>query len=437
MPQSMFRNRVTEALGIRYPIIQGGMQWVGRCGTSLSRVECRRSRNPYRFDPTQPLTLLAREIRALQGADGQTLQVSISPFCPQFPRHPMPNTVDAASSAAAFRASSKTRGPTVQRDIWPSSNRRALRSFTNARPCAHALSAEQRMASTSCPSMDSSALKATPARMTFPAWCWIPLAAKALKLPIIVCGGIGDGRGMAAALSLGAEGVTMGTRFVCTQEAPVHHDLKIALCKASERDTNLMFRTLNNTVRVFKNAISDEVVAMERRAGGCVFDDVRHLVSGARGRQAWEEGDVNGGALTAGMVIGLIDDISDLWRTGGNGSLRNASAIYTAHSAGQRPEKMGYLNQSMSRHHLPAITLENAFFWRAGADGLLEIYPLPGLRALCHHPPLPICPSCQSRNVADGRPSREEGRGAVVYDQSTGVGAWSGGALCNSDCGNG
>jgi NAD(P)H-dependent flavin oxidoreductase YrpB (nitropropane dioxygenase family) len=87
-------------------------------------------------------------------------------------------------------------------------------------------------------------------------------------------GGIGDGRGMAAALATGAEGVNMGTRFVCTQEAPVHQSLKNALRDASERDTQLIFRTMNNTARVFKNAVSNQVIEMERRPGGCRFDDI-------------------------------------------------------------------------------------------------------------------------------------------------------------------
>jgi NADH:quinone reductase (non-electrogenic) len=115
---------------------------------------------------------------------------------------------------------------------------------------------------------------------------------------------------LAAALALGAEGVNMGTRFVCTQEAPVHQSLKNALRNTSERDTRLIFRTLNNTARVFKNAVADQVIEMERRPGGCRFDDIRSLVAGGRGRLAWETGDVDGGVLTAGMVVGLIDDIS-------------------------------------------------------------------------------------------------------------------------------
>jgi nitronate monooxygenase len=137
----------------------------------------------------------------------------------------------------------------------------------------------------------------------------IPLAAQALRIPVIASGGIADGRGMAAALALGAEGINMGTRFVCTQEAPVHPALKAALCNASERDTRLIFRTLGNTARVFKNAVSEHVLALEQRPGGVQFEELRPLVAGARGRRAWESGDVDGGVLTTGMVVGLIRDI--------------------------------------------------------------------------------------------------------------------------------
>jgi nitronate monooxygenase len=171
----------------------------------------------------------------------------------------------------------------------------------------HALSAER--SGVDVVSIDGFECAGHPGEDDIPGLVLIPIAAKALKIPIIASGGIGDGRGMAAALALGAEGINMGTRFVCTREAPVHESLKQVLRQASERDTNLIFRTLNNTARVLKNAISDEVVAMERRPGGCQFEEVRHLVAGIRGRDSWERGDVNGGVLTAGMVIGLIDDI--------------------------------------------------------------------------------------------------------------------------------
>jgi nitronate monooxygenase len=94
---------------------------------------------------------------------------------------------------------------------------------------------------------------------------------------------------------------------MCTKEAPIHDNVKQALVAAGERDTNLMFRTMHNTARVFKNAISSEVVAMEKR--GAKFEEVRHLVAGARGKVALRNGEIDGGVISAGMVIGLIDDV--------------------------------------------------------------------------------------------------------------------------------
>ncbi|TPX33186.1 nitronate monooxygenase [Synchytrium microbalum] len=136
----------------------------------------------------------------------------------------------------------------------------------------------------------------------------LPKAAKVLKIPFIASGGFGDGRGLAAALAMGAEGVNMGTRFMATKEAPIHENVKKAMVAATERDTNLMFRTMHNTARVFKNKVSNEVVAIERK-GNAKFADVQHLVAGVRGKQVYENGDVDYGVWSAGQVLGLIDDI--------------------------------------------------------------------------------------------------------------------------------
>jgi nitronate monooxygenase len=135
----------------------------------------------------------------------------------------------------------------------------------------------------------------------------IPAAARALGIPIIASGGIADGRGLAAALVLGAEGVNMGTRFCATREAPIHERIKLALVNASERDTRLILRSLHNTARVLKNAVSEEVLASERR--GCTFEDIRPLVAGSRGRAALVAGEPEGGIITAGQTVGLIEDI--------------------------------------------------------------------------------------------------------------------------------
>ena len=119
-----------------------------------------------------------------------------------------------------------------------------------------------------------------PGEEDVPGLVLIPAAAAALDIPVIASGGIADGRGMAAALALGAQGVNMGTRFCATLEAPIHDNIKQALINASERDTRLIFRSLRNTARVLSNAVSNEVLSIENQPGGCVFEDIRHLVAG-------------------------------------------------------------------------------------------------------------------------------------------------------------
>jgi NAD(P)H-dependent flavin oxidoreductase YrpB (nitropropane dioxygenase family) len=137
----------------------------------------------------------------------------------------------------------------------------------------------------------------------------LPAAKRALKLPVIASGGIADGRSMAAALVLGADGVNMGTRFMLTRESAVHDNVKRTLLGATERDTTLIKRSLRRTARYFTNPVAQEVVALERRPGGASYDELQHLLAGSRGRAALESGDTDAGLICASQVIGLIDDI--------------------------------------------------------------------------------------------------------------------------------
>jgi nitronate monooxygenase len=137
----------------------------------------------------------------------------------------------------------------------------------------------------------------------------LPATVDAVKVPVIASGGMADGRSLAAAMTLGADGVNMGTRFICTQEAGVHEHVKRRIVEHTERDTVLINRTLRNTSRVAKNAISQEVAEIQRDAS-LGIEAVRHLVSGVRGRaQVLHEGDLDGGIWTAGQSQGLIHDI--------------------------------------------------------------------------------------------------------------------------------
>jgi nitronate monooxygenase len=136
----------------------------------------------------------------------------------------------------------------------------------------------------------------------------IPAAADKVKIPMIASGGFGDARGLVAALALGAEGINMGTRFMATVESPIHQRVKEQIVANDERATELIFRTLRNTSRVASNAVSREVVAIEKK-GGATIDDLKHLVAGQRGRVVYETGDPEFGIWSAGMVQGLIHDI--------------------------------------------------------------------------------------------------------------------------------
>lgn len=132
-------------------------------------------------------------------------------------------------------------------------------------------------------------------------------AKEELKIPFIASGGIANGTGLAASLALGAAGANMGTRFMCTQESPIHQKIKEHIVRSQESDTIHIFRTLRNTARVFKNKVAVEVV--EKEKAGAQFKDIQHLVSGARGRKVYEDGDVDAGVWSAGITVGLIHDI--------------------------------------------------------------------------------------------------------------------------------
>jgi len=135
-----------------------------------------------------------------------------------------------------------------------------------------------------------------------------PATADRLSIPIIASGGMADARGLVAALALGCDGANMGTRFMATVEAPIHENVKKQIVANDERSTNLILRTLHNTARVAKNAISDEVVEIEK-IGAATFADVKDLVAGARGGIVLDRGEMDAGIWSAGQTQALIHDI--------------------------------------------------------------------------------------------------------------------------------
>ena len=296
------KTAITELLGIKYPIIQGGMQWVGLA--ELASAVSNAGGLGILTGLSQPTpAALAAEIARCRAMTDRPFGVNMTIF-PTIKPPPYDEYINVIINSGVKIV--ETAGNKAV-DYFPKLKAAGITIIHKCVAVRHALAAERM--GVDAISIDGFECAGHPGEEDIPGLVLIPAAVSKLKIPVIASGGIADGRGMAAALVLGAQGVNMGTRFCATQEAPLHENIKRALVNGSERDTNLIFRTLHNTARVLKNAVSDEVVATERRPGGCEFKDIQPLVAGTRGRAALEAGDPNGGIITAGMVIGLIDDI--------------------------------------------------------------------------------------------------------------------------------
>ena len=296
------KTRITELLGIRYPIIQGGMQWVGRA--EMAAAVSNAGGLGILTALTQPTPdALAAEIERCRGMTDSPFGVNLT-ILPTASPPPYEQYLDVVIQSGIKVLETAGQSP---KEFIVKAKAAGVKIVHKCTAVRHALSAERN--GVDAISIDGFECAGHPGEDDIGGLVLIPAAARQVKIPLVASGGIADGRGMAAALVLGAEGVNMGTRFCATKEAPIHDDIKQALVGASERQTNIIFRTLHNSGRVLKNTISDEVVATERRPGGCEFGDIRHLVAGARGRAALETGDVNSGLVWAGQVVGLIDDI--------------------------------------------------------------------------------------------------------------------------------
>ncbi len=296
------KTRITEMLGIRYPIVQGGMQWVGRA--EMASAVSNAGGLGLLTALTQPSPeALAAEIARCREMTDQPFGVNIT-MLPSANPPPYAEYVDVVTSSGLKVVETAGNVPQEHFDRFRAAGVKIIHKCTAVR---HALSAQRR--GVDAVSIDGFEAAGHPGEDDVPGLVLIPIAVKALDVPVIASGGIADGRGMAAAIALGAEGVNMGTRFCATVEAPIHDGIKQALASATERDTLLIFRTLRNTGRVLKNAVSEEVLALERRPGGATYDDLRELVAGARGRAGLESGDPNAGLVWASQVVGLIDDI--------------------------------------------------------------------------------------------------------------------------------
>ncbi|KAI6027582.1 hypothetical protein PISMIDRAFT_243970 [Pisolithus microcarpus 441] len=298
----MIATALTELLRIRVPVVQGGMQWVGK--PSLVAAVSNAGGLGILTALTQPtpeqLRVAVRETRA---ATDKPFGVNIT-LLPTINPPDYQGYARAAVEEGVRIFETAGNNPSKLIEYLKSNGCIVIHKCTTIR---HAKSAERM--GVDVLSIDGFECAGHPGEEDIGGLVLLARAAQELRIPYVASGGIADGRGLAAALALGAAGVNMGTRFMCTVESPIHPNIKDTIVKATEQDTIHIFRTLKNTARVFKNSVSMEVVALERRAGGAQFSELRDLVSGARGKLVYENGDPDYGIWSAGVVLGLIKDI--------------------------------------------------------------------------------------------------------------------------------
>lgn len=295
------RTRFTELMGIEKPIVQGGMMWVGRA--EMAAAVSNAGGLGLLTALTQPTPDdLRREIDRCRSMTDKPFGVNLT-ILPSVSPPPYAEYRKAIIDSGVTIVETAGYKPQEHVDDFKANGVRVVHKCTAVR---HALSAERM--GVDAISIDGFECAGHPGEEDIPGLVLIPAAANVIKIPMIASGGFGDGRGLAAALALGAEGINMGTRFCATVEAPIHERIKQFLVDNDERATNLIFRPFRNTGRVAKNSVSDQVVEIANRAGA-VFEDVRSMVSGAQGRTALETGNVDAGLIWAGQVQGLIQDV--------------------------------------------------------------------------------------------------------------------------------
>ena len=297
-----FKTRITEMLGIEHPIVQGGMQGVGvaEMASAVSNAGALGILTAL----TQPSpAALSAEIERCRGMTDKPFGVNLTVF-------PTINSPDYKAYAQAIIDSGikivETAGTPAVREIWEMLKPAGVTILHKCTAVRHAVSAEK--AGCDIISIDGFECAGHPGEDDIPGLILIPAAADKVKIPLLASGGFGDGRGLAAALALGADGINMGTRFCATVEAPIHAKVKQAYLNNDERGSVLIFRNLKNTARVGRSAVSEEV-ARRLAVPGATFDDVKELVAGAAGREMLQTGDLSKGVFWAGMVQGLIHDI--------------------------------------------------------------------------------------------------------------------------------
>lgn len=292
--------RFTETFGVKHPIVCGGMTRVGTPGLTAAVADAGAlAFMPAHNSPTPED--LVKDIARVRDLTDSPFGVNFT-ILPSRKPPPWEEYMRATVESGVSAVETAGQNPEPYLPLFQGGGVKVLHKCTSVR---HALKAER--IGVDAVSIDGFEAAGHPGEDDTPGLVVIPALADKITIPFIASGGFADGRGLAAALVLGAAGVSMGTRFMCTIEAPIHQNVKDQIVANDERSTNLIFRQLRNTGRYAKNGVTDEIVRILNEGG--TFEDVAHLASGDKGAIVLQTGDLEAGVWCAGQTQGLIWDI--------------------------------------------------------------------------------------------------------------------------------
>ena len=287
---------------IEHPVIQGGMHYVGFAEMASAVA------NAGGLGIITGLTQktpddLAKEIAKCHEMTDKPFGVNLT-FLPGFQEPDYPGYIQAIVEGGVKIVETAGRSPEAYMPDLKGAGIKVIHKCTSVR---HSLKAEK--IGCDAVSVDGFECGGHPGEDDIPNMILLPRAAEELSIPFVASGGMGNGQQLAAALSMGADGINMGTRFIATKEAPVHQNVKEALVAASELDTELIMRPLRNTERVLANDAVQKILEKEKALGDEIqITDIMDEVAGVYPK-IMQEGTMDAGAWSCGMVAGLIHDI--------------------------------------------------------------------------------------------------------------------------------
>lgn len=296
------KTRITEMFGIEHPIIQGGMHFVGFAELAAAVSNAGGLGIITGLTQKTPAKL-ADEIARCRDMTDRPIGVNLT-FLPIVDEPDYPGLIQAVIDGGVKIVETAGNNPAKWLPVLKDNGITVIHKCTTVR---HSLKAQE--IGCDAVSVDGFECGGHPGEDDIPNMILLPRAADELEIPFVASGGMADARSLVASLAMGAEGMNMGTRFIATQEAPVHDNVKAAIVAASELDTRLVMRPLRNTERVLNNDAVERLLEKERTLGADItFEDIAAEVAGVYPK-IMLDGDMDAGAWSCGMVAGLIDDI--------------------------------------------------------------------------------------------------------------------------------